>query len=153
MPIDATIDAKSVYESIRTVEAKMPMESSLIAILLVARETLQTGRVRALHWCDTRDMLADGMNKGSISRKAIVDCMKTGVWKVSWPSVRHTHRATAGTKTYQGPTEELGDHPPYQVDQNHAPPWPQRISQSAIPGLYGYSHTMLVQDLQLWSPD
>ena len=133
----------------------MPLESSLIAILLVAREALHTGRIRALHWCDTRDMLADGMNKGSISRKAIVDCMKTGVWSVSWPSVRHTHRATSvSTKTrlMGGFTENLGAHSPYSltgvdtpypVDQNHAPPQPPRISQSA---LYGYSVSDIYRD-------
>ena len=60
-----------------------------------------------------------------------------------------------GTKTLGGSTEELGDHPPYHVDQNHAPPWPSRIPESAIPGIYGYSWIIPTQDTEtyLWSLD
>ena len=130
----------------------MPLESSLIAILRVARETIQTGRVRALFWCDTRDMLADGMNKGSISRKAIVDCMKTGIWSVSHPPVRHVHKQTTSNKTRMmgGYTHRIGARPPYPVDQNHAP-YATQTSSSAFIG-YGYFGTHLVQHWHLSYP-
>ena len=117
----------------------MPLESSIIAILLVARETIQTGRVRGLFWCDTRDMLVDGMNKGSISRKALVDCMKTGIWTVSHPPVRHVHKQITSMKTrlMGGYVHRIGAHPPYPfpVDQNHAP----QVSQTSLSAYIGYS--------------
>eukprot|EP00972_Heterocapsa_arctica_P091204 13457917-Heterocapsa_arctica.AAC.1 len=58
-----------------------------MAILLVMRENLVTGRVRRLYWVDTRDMLADGMNKGSVPRAAICDAMRMGLWTLKYTAV------------------------------------------------------------------
>eukprot|EP00972_Heterocapsa_arctica_P033451 4925239-Heterocapsa_arctica.AAC.1 len=44
IPIDAIIDAKAVYEAIRATDPKVRAEASLMAILLVMRENLETGR-------------------------------------------------------------------------------------------------------------
>ena len=80
-PIEACLDAKSVYESIRVPDLKTPAEASLINILGQMREHMSTGRIRVLHWIDTRDMLADGLNKGAISRKAILRALIHGTWR------------------------------------------------------------------------
>ena len=81
-PIEACLDAKSVYESIRMPDLKTPSEASLINILGQMREHMSTGRIRALHWIDTRDMLADGLNKGAISRKALLRALMHGIWRI-----------------------------------------------------------------------
>ena len=44
------------------------------------RELLDRQRLRKLWWIDTRDMCADGLNKGSIDRKAIIDVIQHNVW-------------------------------------------------------------------------
>jgi hypothetical protein len=87
IPIDAVIDAKAVYEAVRASDPKVPAEASLMAILLVMRENLANGRVRRLYWVDTRDMLADGMNKGSVPRTAICDAMRHGLWTLKYTAV------------------------------------------------------------------
>ena len=54
-------------------------------ILGQMREHMSTNRIRRLWWIDTRDMFADGLNKGAISRKALLTALTQGVWKVVHP--------------------------------------------------------------------
>ena len=86
-PIDACIDAKSVFDSVVAADLKRPSEASLINILGQMREHMYYRRIRTLFWIDTRDMLADGLNKGAISRKPIMQAMCEGIWKVIHPLV------------------------------------------------------------------
>ena len=51
--------------------------------LLKFREWLDLGIVRALWWCDTEDMIADAMTKGSVDRDAVLKLCNEGVWTVS----------------------------------------------------------------------
>eukprot|EP00972_Heterocapsa_arctica_P059249 8738977-Heterocapsa_arctica.AAC.1 len=51
------------------------------------RENLDTGRARRFYWVDTRDMLADGMNKGSVPRTAICDAMRVGLGTLKYTAV------------------------------------------------------------------
>ena len=46
------------------------------------REWLDLGVVRRLWWCDTDDMLADGMTKGAVDRDAILKLCNNGLWDV-----------------------------------------------------------------------
>ena len=62
-PLDACLDAKSVFDSIVAADLKAPAEASLMPILGQMREHLHYKRIRYLFWIDTRDMLADGMTK------------------------------------------------------------------------------------------
>ena len=61
------IDAKSVFESIRTQTFKAPSENGLAGhygyVNLCERKLIQF-----VTWADTRDMLADALTKGSIAR-------------------------------------------------------------------------------------
>ena len=68
MPIEAVIDAKSVFDSLTVTDIKVPSEASLIMILLSVKESLLSHTLKALWWVDTVDMLADGLNKGAVSR-------------------------------------------------------------------------------------
>ena len=86
-PLEACLDAKSVYESIVKADLKTPAEKSLVNILGQMREHMTTQRIRRLWWIDTRDMLADGLNKGAVSRKALLTALTKGIWHVIHPSV------------------------------------------------------------------
>ena len=46
---------------------------------------MSTHRIRTLWWIDTRDMLADGLNKGAVSRKALLEALTCGRWRVNHP--------------------------------------------------------------------
>ena len=86
-PVEACLDAKSVYDSIVHSDLKTPQEKSLINILGQMREHMSYRRIRRLWWIDTRDMLADGLNKGAISRRALLTALTKGTWLVEHPTV------------------------------------------------------------------
>jgi hypothetical protein len=69
------IDALSVYAAVTATFIKIPADNGILCHLLYLRELLDTGVLKALIWTDTRDMLADGMTKGAVDRKAITDVM------------------------------------------------------------------------------
>ena len=72
----ASIDAKSVFEAVRSKDAgTLPFEESLILQVLAIREDLQHARLFCLWWIDTRDVLADGLNKRRLGQTAITTCM------------------------------------------------------------------------------
>ena len=43
--------------------------------------------IRYLFWIDIRDMLADGLNKGAITRKPQMQSLVEGIWKVLHPFI------------------------------------------------------------------
>jgi hypothetical protein len=75
------LDAKSVYASLDASTFKPPVEHSLAGHVLWLREMNSLGLINNIIWCDTRDMLADGLNKGSVPRQALVEAM-TGSVKI-----------------------------------------------------------------------
>ena len=89
-PIDAIVDANSVYDSMVKADLSVPTERSLINILGQMREHMATHRIRYFWWVDTRDMLADGLNKGAISRKALIRALAVGMWNVQHKCIK-TH--------------------------------------------------------------
>ena len=70
--LEAVIDAKGVYTSIENEDTKIPAESSLLTSVQAVREALVEKRLTTLYWCDIRDMVADGLTKGSVERVPIV---------------------------------------------------------------------------------
>ena len=80
--ISAVLDARSVYEAIihSFVGLKPPSERSLIAHLAQMKEFLRDRVVDALLWVDTRDMAADGLNKGTVPRDALKRFLIEGIW-------------------------------------------------------------------------
>ena len=69
------LDALSVYASVTATFVKTPADNGVLIHCLYLRELLDNNVIWALIWQDTRDMLADGLTKGSVDRKAIHDCM------------------------------------------------------------------------------
>jgi hypothetical protein len=82
LPIECTIDAKSVFDSLAQAEITPPTESALVFVLQVIKEALKSWTLRTLWWCDTHDMLSDGLNKGLISRRALNEASITGIWQL-----------------------------------------------------------------------
>ena len=81
-PIKGVVDAKAVFDSIRASDVCEPAESSLKLHLLAIRDKLAAGILQQLFWGDTRDMLADGLTKGSVNRSALQLAQEDGRFKL-----------------------------------------------------------------------
>ena len=69
------LDAKSVYAAVTATFTKQPAEKSLLSHVQYLRELLDKDIIQGLVWLDTRDMGADGLTKGSVSRDALHQLM------------------------------------------------------------------------------
>ena len=87
-PIELVIDAKAVFDSIAAAEFSMPSEAALLNHLHSIREQLRDRRVKRLWWVDTRDMVADGLNKGGLPRDPILAICEEGFWKLNESAVK-----------------------------------------------------------------
>jgi hypothetical protein len=92
--VHAAIDCKSIYDSLRVADVRMPTEAALILLLLQLKEMLKIGSLSALWWIDTRDMLSDGLNKGLVSRKQLLEVSAQGVWKLQFDALCHREVTT-----------------------------------------------------------
>ena len=90
VPIHLIVDARSVFDALKASEIKAPSEISLIMFLCQLKEALLCHALSRLWWCDTHDMVADGLNKGAVSRQALLDLVNTGSWNLNKPAVSHT---------------------------------------------------------------
>jgi hypothetical protein len=79
------IDCRSLFDSLKMDETQVPREASLFMLLLQLKESLRTGSLESIVWCDTRDMVADGLNKGIIARKDLINYSTTGNWILQHP--------------------------------------------------------------------
>ena len=77
------IDARAVFDSLTAKTVKTPADKNLLLHVLALREHLDSGQVTRINWIDTRDMVADTLNKGSIDRGALRDFFERGVWKLN----------------------------------------------------------------------
>ena len=82
-PMELSIDAKAVYDAITAPEFSMPSEATLVLHLHSLREFVRDKRLSKLWWIDTRDMVADGLNKGGLPREPILDMCEKGFWKLN----------------------------------------------------------------------
>eukprot|EP00972_Heterocapsa_arctica_P115429 16447674-Heterocapsa_arctica.AAC.1 len=78
------LDAESVYQAIKASEIRVPTEANLLYPLKAIRKHLDAHRINRLYWIDTRDMLCDGLTKGSLSRKPLLLSFATGVWRLEF---------------------------------------------------------------------
>ena len=62
------VDATSVYAAVTATFAKTPAEKSLLCHVKFIRELLDRGLFQSMRWIDARDMIADGLTKGSVER-------------------------------------------------------------------------------------
>ena len=70
MPVLAAVSAEAV---------RAPTEKSLMGHLLWLRELADRGLLAGIAWVDTRDMLSDGLTKGSVDRY-LIDQALAGKW-------------------------------------------------------------------------
>jgi len=70
-PVALYLDAKSVFAAVTATFIKQPAEKSLLSHIQYIRELLDKGLVKYLFWLDTRDMGADGLTKGAVSRELL----------------------------------------------------------------------------------
>jgi len=75
IPMTLQIDALSVFAAITATYIKHPAEKGLLSHVQFVRELLDTRVVQALIWIDTRDMMADGLTKGSVDRDVLHSVM------------------------------------------------------------------------------
>jgi hypothetical protein len=90
LPIEICTDCRSIFDSLSATETKVPTESSLVLILNSVKQLMQAHVVKYLSWINTHDMLADGLTKGGVSRKALFELSDTGVWKLKHVSKTFT---------------------------------------------------------------
>jgi hypothetical protein len=95
MPLHLITDCKSLLDALVPDETQVPSESSMIMVLLQLKESLKIGTIKAITHVDTRDMLADALNKGSIARGAIREAMMSGTWLVRHPVTTHFEKIRA----------------------------------------------------------
>ena len=99
-PCEAVIDARSVFDCLAATDVGDLVEGSLKLHVLSIRERLATQALRCLWWSDTRDMLADGLTKGSVPRDQLLACSNRGEYKV-------VHEC-AGTRCINGQKRTTG---------------------------------------------
>ena len=97
------VDALSFHAAVTASNVKVPAEQSLVVHLRWLRSLLDAGVLSRMVWCDTRDMLADGMTKGAVDRVALHDAMD-GLWRIShelktWTSPLTTRPGAASSST------------------------------------------------------
>ena len=86
-PIDICIDAISVYDKLSCADLSIPSETSLLIHVYNIRDRLQNRCLHGVLWVDTRYMVAEGLNKGSVPRVAPRDAM-SGRRHQQYPSLR-----------------------------------------------------------------
>ena len=92
MPLHMYTDSYSIFSYLKAQHLKFPAEKGTYFHLAYLRELLEAGIVRSINWCDTRDMVADGITKGSLDRTALTDVMR-GVWKLKHATEAHSEHA------------------------------------------------------------
>ena len=70
------IDAKSVFSAVENENFKYPPEKSLLSHISWVKQLTIFKIITILGWVDTRDMIADGMTKGSIDRIQLIEVMR-----------------------------------------------------------------------------
>ena len=77
--MEAVTDAKSVFDVVVNVKAVRASEVYLLIHILKLRELIRLRVLKKLWWTDTRDMITDGLTKGSVDRTAILAIAEKGV--------------------------------------------------------------------------
>jgi hypothetical protein len=85
VPMALYVDARSVYAAITAECIRAPTDKSLLCHVLHVRELLDNRALTSLVWLDTRDMIADGMTKGSVQRDEI-HVLMSGTMRINHPA-------------------------------------------------------------------
>ena len=96
----------SVFSALLMDPVKPPSENSMAGHLWWLADQLRTKQLTDLVWCDTRDMRADPMTKGTIGRDLILDVMN-GRFKYVHETVRYStekKKRSVPSSKYSQPT-------------------------------------------------
>ena len=96
MPVEALTDSYSIFSYLAAAHLKLPAEKSTYYHLAFLREKLVTHFISSYNWVDTRDMVADGLTKGSADRSLLAALMD-GSYNLAHPV--HEYREPATTAT------------------------------------------------------
>ena len=107
IPLVLYVDAMSVYSAVTATFVKTPAEKSLLCHIQFIRELLDRGVFHAMCWIDTRDMLADGLTKGSVDR-ALLHLAMDGKFQFTH-AVQVWIRKKGAVAQYEAPTGEGDD--------------------------------------------
>ena len=106
---ELVVDGMSVFSALLMDPVKPPSENSMAGHLWWLADQLRTKQLSDLIWCDTRDMRADPMTKGTIGRDLILDVMN-GQFNYVHPTARYTtekaKRSVPSSKYAQGARDE-----------------------------------------------
>ena len=75
MKIEALTDSYSIFSYLAAAHLKLPAEKSTYYHLAYLREKLVSRHIRSYNWTDTRDMVADGLTKGTADRSPLAAIM------------------------------------------------------------------------------
>ena len=75
MKIEALTDSYSIFSYLAAAHLKLPAEKSTYYHLAYLREKLVSRHIRSYSWTDTRDMVADGLTKGTADRAPLAAIM------------------------------------------------------------------------------
>ncbi len=89
-----------MFSTLRNADLVRPTDESLCVYVSALREDMSSGRIRRLYWINTKEMLADGLTKGTIPRDGLLEA-SAGNWTVEGRS-----ECVIGHKTWDAPTSE-----------------------------------------------
>ena len=87
VPAELVIDGMSVFSALLMDPVRPPSGNSMAGHLWWLADQFRTKQITDLLWCDTRDMRAVPMTKGTIDRALILDIME-GKFSYQHPVVR-----------------------------------------------------------------
>ena len=79
MDAEVFTDSYSIFSAVVKEHAKSPTDGSTLYHLLTLHRDEHEGAVKKFTWVDTRDMVVDGLTKGSVDRVALQQAMR-GTW-------------------------------------------------------------------------
>ena len=91
VPLFLFTDCRSVFDTLTQSDLRTPSEASLVLIVAMLRELLEKHAIHSISWIATGDMIADGLTKGLISRKALLSVCNQEVWKLKEEFMSHTY--------------------------------------------------------------
>jgi len=97
LPLTLFVDNMSLFQSVTGTEV-VCKDAAMKLHALYLRQMLDRGMVTTLTWIDTRDMLADALTKGKISRDALMDACNNGRWILNHYDITKTWQSTPTTQ-------------------------------------------------------
>ena len=123
VPVALYLDAKSVFAATTATFIKQPAEKSLLCHVQYLRELLDKRVLTWLFWIDTRDMGADGLTKGAVSREVLHQYMLGNM------QLKHEHSQWCSkiSRVSGGGDTEASSRPRIFDNTNQDSMWCQRV--------------------------